>query len=44
MRLTLALVLLNCSLVLLAIGCKFAMKDFNSSVGEIEAVTKGFDK
>lgn len=25
-------------------GCKFAVKDFNSSVGEIEAVTKGFDK
>lgn len=38
-RLVLALFLL-----LTLNGCKFVIKEFNSSVGELDAETKGFDK
>lgn len=44
MKLTLALVLLSSILTIAAVGCKFCLKEFDSHIGEIDAVTKGFDK
>ena len=43
MKLILLLLLLISFCALFA-GCKFCMKEFSSHVGEIQAITKGFEK
>lgn len=43
MKLILALILLI-SIVVIVSGCKFYLKEFDSHIGEIQAITEGFDK